>query len=129
MIRYLILLLAALWLGPPAWADKHQTLTQGEVRKVDRDARKITIMVINPITPETETTSHFWIGWARDFALDDNGLTQRAQAENTQVIMEDVRVIEGQQRVLSARPGLAAVAINADGALVAVHKVLERLRA
>jgi vanillate O-demethylase monooxygenase subunit len=93
------------------------------------DARKITIMVINPITPETETTSHFWIGWARDFALDDNGLTQRAQAENTQVIMEDVRVIEGQQRVLSARPGLAAVAINADGALVAVHKVLERLRA
>ena len=43
MIRYLILLLAALWLGPPAWADKHQTLTQGEVRKVDRDARKITI--------------------------------------------------------------------------------------
>jgi phenylpropionate dioxygenase-like ring-hydroxylating dioxygenase large terminal subunit len=93
------------------------------------EARKITIMVINPITPETETTSHFWIGWARDFALGDDELTARAQAENTQVIMEDVRVIEGQQRVLSARPGLAAVPINADGALVAVHKVLERLRA
>ena len=43
MIRYLILLLAALWLGPPAWADKHQTLTQGEVRKVDKGSRKITI--------------------------------------------------------------------------------------
>jgi phenylpropionate dioxygenase-like ring-hydroxylating dioxygenase large terminal subunit len=94
-----------------------------------RSPRKITIMVINPITPESETTSHFWIGWARDFALDDAALTERAKAENTQVIMEDVRVIEGQQRVLSARPGLAPVPINADGALTAVHKVLDRLRA
>jgi len=101
-----------------------------EIRAEFADAaRQITIMVINPITPETETTSHFWIGWARDFALDDDGLTARAQVENTQVIKEDVRVIEGQQRVLSARPGLTAVPINADGALVAVHKVLERLRA
>jgi len=39
-----------------------------------------------------------------------------------------VRVIEGQQRVLAARPGLTAVPINADGAVIAVHKVLERLR-
>jgi vanillate O-demethylase monooxygenase subunit len=91
-------------------------------------ARKITIMVINPITPETATTSHFWIGWARDFALDDDALTERAKEENTQVIREDVRVIEGQQRVLAARPGLTAVPINADGAVIAVHKVLERLR-
>lgn len=94
-----------------------------------RPLRKIAIMVINPITPETETTSHFWIGWARDFALDDDALTARSREENTQVILEDVRVIEGQQRVMSARPGLAAVPINADGAVVAVHKVLERLRA
>lgn len=100
-----------------------------EIRAEFEDGtRKITIMIINPITPETATTSHFWIGWARDFALDDDALTERSKAENTQVIMEDVRVIEGQQRVLSARPGLAAVPINADGAIVAVHKVLERLR-
>jgi vanillate O-demethylase monooxygenase subunit len=92
-------------------------------------ARKITIMVINPITPETAATSHFWIGWARDFALDDDGLTDRAKAENTQVILEDVRIIEAQQRVLASRPELAPVPINADGAIVAVHQVLERLRA
>jgi phenylpropionate dioxygenase-like ring-hydroxylating dioxygenase large terminal subunit len=101
-----------------------------EIRAEFEDgSRKITIMVINPITPETATTSHFWIGWARDFALADDALTERSKAENTQVIREDVRVIEGQQRVLSARPGLAPVPINADGAIVAVHKVLERLRA
>jgi len=90
--------------------------------------RKITIMVINPITPETATSSHFWIGWARDFALGDEALTERSKQENTQVIHEDARVIEGQQRVLLSRPGLAPVPINADGAVIAVHKVLERLR-
>lgn len=101
-----------------------------EIRAEFNDERSnITIMVINPITPETETSAHFWIGWARDFALGDEALTARAREENTQVIMEDVRVIEGQQRVLGARPGLAAVPINADGALIAVHRVLERLRA
>lgn len=101
-----------------------------EIRAEFADAgRKITIMVINPITPETETTSHFWIGWARDFALADDALTERSKAENTQVILEDVVIIEGQQRVVLARPEAQAVPINADRALVAVHKVIERLRA
>ncbi|MDH3233886.1 MAG: aromatic ring-hydroxylating dioxygenase subunit alpha [Alphaproteobacteria bacterium] len=101
-----------------------------EIRAEFADAgNKITIMVINPITPETATTSHFWIGWARDFALDDEALTEGAKTQNTQVIMEDVEVIEAQQRVIADNPGLRAVPINADRAVVAVHKVLERLHA
>jgi len=89
--------------------------------------RAITIMVINPITPETETSAHFWIGWARDFALGDRAMTERSVEENTQVIMEDVEVIEAQQRVLSRRPDVRAVPIAADRAVVAVHRVLDRL--
>ncbi|MGH7006178.1 MAG: Rieske 2Fe-2S domain-containing protein, partial [Alphaproteobacteria bacterium] len=125
----------AAWGNFPGRIDRTSSFTwrvpsNMEIRAEFEDGtRKITIMIINPITPETATTSHFWIGWARNFALGDDALTERSKAENTQVIMEDVRVIEGQQRVLSARPGLAPVPINADGAIVAVHKVLERLRA
>ena len=47
MIRHLAMILSALVLAMPAWADKghHKEgeLTQGEVRKVDKDAKKITI--------------------------------------------------------------------------------------
>lgn len=124
----------AAWGNFPGRIDRTSTFiwrppSNMEIRAEFADrGRKITIMVINPITPETETTAHFWIGWARDFALDDDALTTRAKRENTQVILEDVRVIEGQQRVLSARPHLAAVPINADAAVIAVHKVLDRLR-
>ncbi|MGH7005511.1 MAG: aromatic ring-hydroxylating dioxygenase subunit alpha, partial [Alphaproteobacteria bacterium] len=125
----------AAWGDFPGRVDRTSTFTwrppsNMEIRAEFADpGRKIPIMVINPITPESETTAHFWIGWARDFALDDAALTERSKRENTQVIMEDVRVIEGQQRVISSRPGLAPVPITADGALVAVHKVIERLRA
>lgn len=129
----------AAWGNFPGRVDRTSTFTwrppsNMEIRAEFQDSagggapeRKITIMVINPITPETETTSHFWIGWARDFKLDDAALTERSKQENTQVILEDVRVIEGQQRVIAARPGLAPVPIAADGALVAVHKIIERL--
>jgi vanillate O-demethylase monooxygenase subunit len=103
-----------------------------EIRAEFEDAadtsRKITIMVINPITPESGTSSHFWIGWARDFMLGDEALTQGAIKDNTQVIMEDVEVIEAQQRVMLENPGLKAVPINADRAVVAVQKVVERLQ-
>jgi vanillate O-demethylase monooxygenase subunit len=92
-------------------------------------ANKITIMVINPITPETERTSHFWLGWARDFALGDAALTEGAIRDNTQVILEDVVVIEAQQQRIDQFPGVPAVPINADQAIVAVHKILDRLNA
>lgn len=90
---------------------------------------KITIMIINPITPETERTSHFWIGWARDFDLGDATITEGAIRENTQVIMEDVVVIEAQQQRMDQFPGAKPVPINADQAIIAVHKILERLHA
>jgi len=90
-------------------------------------ARKITIMVINPITPETDRTSHFWLGWARDFALGDAAVTEGAIRDNTQVILEDVVVIEAQQQRIDQFPGVPAVPINADQAIVAVHKILDRL--
>jgi vanillate O-demethylase monooxygenase subunit len=92
-------------------------------------ANKITIMVINPITPETERTSHFWLGWARDFALGDAALTEGAIRDNTQVILEDVVVIEAQQQRIDQFPGVPAVPINADQAIVAVRKIVERLHA
>ena len=46
MIRYLTTVLSALLLALPALADTHDkagALTEGEVRKVDKDAKKLTI--------------------------------------------------------------------------------------
>jgi vanillate O-demethylase monooxygenase subunit len=123
----------ASWGDFPGRIDRTSTFTwraptNMEVKAEFADSRrKITIMVINPITPETETSSHFWLGWARDFALEDATLDERAKAENTQVILEDVAIIEAQQRRISERPQCEPVAIHSDRAIVAVHGVLRRL--
>ncbi len=95
--------------------------------KFSDPTNKITIMVINPITPETDVTAHFWIGWSRDFDLDDEELTKSAIVDNTRVIMEDVVMIEGQQRVISSRGPLQPIAIKADRAVMTVQNVLKRL--
>ncbi len=101
-----------------------------EIRSQFSDTeRGITIMVINPITPETATTAHFWIGWARDFELDDAAETEKAIEQNTQVILEDVRIIEGQQQRMEKYPDRPGVPIKADKAVIAVHRYLDRLLA
>lgn len=99
-----------------------------EIRSRFSDAeREITVMIINPITPETATTSHFWIGWARDFRLDDEEETAKAVEQNTQVILEDVRIIEAQQDRMTKTPDAPIVPIRADKAVIAVQRFVERL--
>ena len=59
--------------------------------------------------------------------INDDELTQSAVVDNTQVIMEDVVMIEAQQNVISSRGPLQPIPIKADRAVVAVQKVLKRL--
>ena len=59
--------------------------------------------------------------------INDDELTQSAVVDNTQVIMEDVVMIEAQQKVISSRGPLQSIPIKADRAVVTVQKVLKRL--
>lgn len=121
------------WGGFPGRIDRHATYIWRppsviEIRsRFCDEARDIRIMIINPITPETATTAHFWIGWARDFRLDDEAETARAIEQNTQVILEDVRIIEAQQRRITKNPGVPAVPIKSDKAVIAVQRFLDKL--
>lgn len=121
------------WGNFPGRIQRHSSYTWRppsvmEIRSHFSDANNaITIMIINPITPETATTAHFWIGWARDFRLDDAAETEQAIEQNTQVILEDVRVIEGQQLRITKNPTTPAVPIKADEGIIAVHRFLDRL--
>ncbi|MGE0734285.1 MAG: Rieske 2Fe-2S domain-containing protein [Alphaproteobacteria bacterium] len=90
---------------------------------------KIVVMVVNPITPETETTTHFWMGWSRNFLLDDPAFTERARAENTGILQEDIDIIVAQQRIIDRNPNDRMLPINADAALIEARKIVDRLLA
>ena len=80
------------------------------------------------ITPETETSAHYFWHHARGFNLEDEAVTAYlAQAAET-TFFEDVGLIEAQQRSIDRMPaGLAQVDINADAGVLAARRVLDRL--
>lgn len=83
---------------------------------------------INSITPVDERSSRYYWTITRCFNLEDEALTQMIHAQIHATFMEDVDVLEAQQRMIETdRPNRAEVSIRADGAAVAARRVLQRL--
>jgi vanillate O-demethylase monooxygenase subunit len=85
--------------------------------------------VIDALTPESATTSHYFWGMARNFDIDDPGFTARFKKQQGGVFLEDVAVLEAQQRSLEANPGLKLKAFSIDTGGVKARQVIARLLA
>ncbi|OYY70258.1 aromatic ring-hydroxylating dioxygenase subunit alpha [Sphingomonas sp. 28-63-12] len=83
--------------------------------------------VIDALTPETETTSHYFWGMARSFDIEDTGFTARVRAQQAAVFAEDVEVLEAQQRSIDANPSLRLRGYNIDQGGVKARAVIARL--
>ena len=70
--------------------------------------------VIDVMTPETETTHHYFWGMARNFETRDQGFTQRFKDQQGAVFMEDREVLEAQQASIDRNPHLKLRAFNID---------------
>jgi phenylpropionate dioxygenase-like ring-hydroxylating dioxygenase large terminal subunit len=83
-------------------------------------------VVVNFMTPESETTCRYYWGMARAFGVDDEALTGQMREAQAGVFAEDVVVLEAQQRAIDARPGvrLANLAVDAGGVLA--RSLIER---
>jgi vanillate O-demethylase monooxygenase subunit len=85
--------------------------------------------VQNP-TPETEHTCHFFYGHARRFSLDDPAMDEIYRRDFLNVFIEDVTIMEAQQRILDQSPDFAPVDINVDAPCLAMRRMLrERIAA
>jgi vanillate O-demethylase monooxygenase subunit len=84
--------------------------------------------VIDVMTPQSATTSHYFWGMARNFQVDDAGFTARLKAQQGGVFQEDVAVLEAQQRSIDANPDLRLRAYNIDAGGTRVRRTIERLR-
>jgi phenylpropionate dioxygenase-like ring-hydroxylating dioxygenase large terminal subunit len=83
--------------------------------------------VIDALTPETETSSHYYWGMARNFDIHDVGFTARFKKQQGGVFMEDVAVLEAQQRSIDANPHLKLRAFSIDAGGVRARHVIERM--
>ena len=78
-------------------------------------------------TPETPRTMHLFYAQVRNFAHDDPGLTEAWVEQFRQVFLEDVVVMEAQQRVNDRHPHAPNIDINSDTPTIAMRKVLAQL--
>jgi phenylpropionate dioxygenase-like ring-hydroxylating dioxygenase large terminal subunit len=83
--------------------------------------------IINLITPETGTTSHYFWAIARNYLLDDAELTEHLQERIYATFNQDVVVLEGQQRSIDAL-GSAEFRLNirVDAGPIQGRRLLER---
>jgi vanillate O-demethylase monooxygenase subunit len=83
--------------------------------------------VIDALTPESEISSHYFWGMARNFDIDDPGFTARFKRQQGGVFAEDVVILEAQQRSILGNPGLKLKAFAIDSGGVQARRIIERL--
>jgi len=94
---------------------------------IDEHDQGVRGFVIDAMTPEDETTSHYFWGMARNFDIDDAGFTARFKQQQGGVFMEDVAILEAQQRSLLLNPTLKLKAFSIDTGGVRARQVIDRM--
>ena len=82
--------------------------------------------VIDFMTPESESTHHYFWGMARNFDIADPGFTARFKAQQGGVFLQDKDVLEAQQRSIDANPNLKLAAYNIDEGGTRARQIIAR---
>jgi len=83
-------------------------------------------IVVDFMTPETETTHHYFWGMARNFETTDLGFTARFKKQQGQVFAEDKEILEAQQRAIHANPSMRLAAYRIDEGGVRARQLISR---
>ncbi|CAM5499753.1 Rieske 2Fe-2S domain-containing protein [Eoetvoesiella caeni] len=79
------------------------------------------------ITPETESTTHFFFSYLHNFEVDNYNVTLSLHDSLIEGFMEDKHIIERQQRILDEDPDFKLLAIAADGPLSHFRWTMDKL--
>ena len=82
---------------------------------------------LNAITPETETTAHYFWGQAHSWDVNNAKLSDMLLEQIRMAFHEDVGVFEAQQRTLDMIPNPHQVDIVADTGVNLARRILDRL--
>ena len=91
------------------------------------DDKKVYSVVVDYITPETDTTMWYFWGMARKFNPESAELTSLIRDGQAQIFGEDMDMLEFQQRNLSAYPERKLLKLNIDAGGVQSRRILERI--
>jgi len=78
------------------------------------------------VTPETESTSHYFFQQSHGFALDDPSVTENLTRSVLAGFQEDKDIILAQQRILDLDPEAPMLAMRMDTALSSFRTMVEK---
>ena len=84
------------------------------------------IRSLNAPTPETKTSTYYFFGHARDFAIGNKEVSDDLFSMVSQTFDEDVVILEAQQKMLTDWPENGLIDINLDAPGIAVRRMLAR---
>jgi phenylpropionate dioxygenase-like ring-hydroxylating dioxygenase large terminal subunit len=85
------------------------------------------VEVVYAITPETENSTHDFWAVARDFALDDESVSDFLRESNRTVVLQDVAALDVLEQVIASEPdGYQELSINIDTGGLAARRMLAR---
>ena len=85
----------------------------------------VTGIVVNLMTPETETSTWYHWGMARDFQTDDRGLTMRIRDGQAAVFTEDLEILNSQQENILRRTDRDLLNLKIDAGGVNARRIIE----
>lgn len=82
--------------------------------------------LINCCVPETETSCwHLW-SWPRNYAVDDHRFTAQVIDEVNAIFLEDIEMLEAQQRNILRDPDRKPLSIASDAGPLTARRIIER---
>ena len=83
-------------------------------------------IVVDFITPETETSMWYFWGMARNFRAEDRALTAQIRDGQGKIFSEDLEILERQQRNLLHWPQRELLRLNIDAGGVQARRIIDR---
>ena len=90
-------------------------------------ARKASSIVVDFITPQTDTSIWYFWGMARNFNPKDKALTAAIRDGQGKIFSEDLEMLERQQRNLLGSPKRKVLNLDIDAGGVQSRRVIERI--
>jgi vanillate O-demethylase monooxygenase subunit len=88
---------------------------------------KVSSIVVDFLTPETDTSMWYFWGMARNFNVRDTNLTAQIREGQAKVFAEDTEVLEAQQRNMLLHPNRKLLMLNIDAGGVQSRRIIDKL--
>ena len=90
-------------------------------------AQGVNGFVLNTITPETDTTCHYFWAFCRNYDLGNQRRTHELREGVSRIFAQDEDILEAQQKAIEDNPGREFYNLNIDGGAMWARRITDNM--